>query len=93
MLCGVTGCTLRCGFCRWYHLPWFCEVEIVHREEAEAYLPEDVTASSYDRQITTKYCPALNVMLYKICVYQLISFGNYAITKDKGMYGSFATII
>ena len=22
--------------CRWYYLTWFCEVEIIHREEAEA---------------------------------------------------------
>ena len=33
---------------------WFCEVEIVHREEPEADLPDDVTASCYDRQITNQ---------------------------------------
>ena len=38
--------------CRRYHLTWFCEVEIIHREEAEEDLP-DVTASFYDHQITT----------------------------------------
>ena len=31
-----------------FHLVWFCEGEIVHREEAEA----DVTASCYDCQIS-----------------------------------------
>ena len=45
----MDGCVAR-----WYHLTWFCEVEIVHREEAEADLPDDVPASCYNCQITTQ---------------------------------------
>ena len=44
---------------RWYHLTWFCKVEIVHREEAEADLP-DVLASCYNRQITTQVLSCIN---------------------------------
>ena len=45
---------------RWYHLTWFCEVEIVHREEAEADLPDDVPTSCYNRQITTQVLSCIN---------------------------------
>ena len=70
--------------CRWYHLTWFCEVEIVHREEAEADVPDDVTASCYDCQITTQVLSCIKCDgLCNVCV--PINM-DYAITKEKGMY-------
>ena len=41
-------------YCRWYHLMWFCEIEIVHREKVEIGLFDDVTTRCYDHQITTQ---------------------------------------
>ena len=41
---------------------WFCEEEIVHREEAEGGLPDDVTAHCYDRQITTEVLSCINLV-------------------------------
>ena len=46
----MDGCVAR-----WYHLTWFCEVEIVHRE-AEADLPDRQSSNHYSR---VKHCPAL----------------------------------
>ena len=43
-----------------YHLAWFCEGEIVNKEEAEADLPDDNTASCYDQQITTQVLSCIN---------------------------------
>ena len=48
----------------------FCEVEIFRREEAEADLSDDVTASCYDHQITTQVLSCIK--FDALCVYQLI---------------------
>ena len=48
---------------------WFCEVEIIHIE-FEADLSDGVTASCYTIvKSPLKYCSALTLMFYKICVF------------------------
>ena len=54
----------------------FCEVEIVHREEVEADLPDDVTASCYDHQITTQVLFCVN--FDALCVFGMQSVYSVA---------------
>lgn len=46
-----------------HHLMWFCEIKVVTREEFEADLLNDVTATCYNHQITTHllFCMKLAV--------------------------------